>query len=124
MIFELGVILPRVLAIRKALNFGIPQKFLNKKLKKDLGATDYRIWEKHDILNQKMEFLEDDGQTIDEAKVKEMLDNSEFFNFKHLKNRAEDLVSLKEMFDDNLIPIIRISLEEGSDSGKNEAIGK
>ena len=124
MIFELGVVLPRVLAIRNASSFGIPDKFLKKKLKKDLGSADYKIWKKHDILNQKLDFVDDSGETIDEKKVNDILDNSEFFNFKHLKNKTNEFEGLKQIFGDKAKTVVKVSVIENQSFGKNEAMGK
>lgn len=121
-IFELGVILPRVAAFRKASEFGVPDKFLRKKLKKDLGSADYRIWERNDILNQRMEFVKRDGTTIDERKVKGLLDNSDFFNSKDLKKRTEN--SFKPAIGDESKASIKMPSVEKSEFRENGAMGK
>lgn len=124
MIFELGVVLPRVFAFRSASSFGIPKKFLKKKLKKDLGSTDYKIWQKYDVINMKMEFVESDGMTIDEEKVRDILENSEFFNFRHVKNKSIDFEALKHMFGIKSGPVVEVSIIDNSDRQKREATGK
>ena len=49
---EIGIVFPRVVAYKKSLEMGIPKNWLYKKFKKDLGSKDFKIWEKHDILNK------------------------------------------------------------------------
>jgi hypothetical protein len=124
MMFELGVVLPRVLAYKSASAIGIPDKFLNKRLKKDLGSADYKIWQKHDIINQKLEFACEDGEGIDEKKVEDLLENSEFFNFKHFKSKSNDLTGLKHLFNGKSKPIVKVSVIERTDLEKSEATGK
>ncbi|WP_292887866.1 hypothetical protein [Methanobrevibacter sp. UBA212] len=123
-IFELGVVLPRVLAFKKARDIGIPVKFLNKKLKKDLGSADYRNWQEHDIINQRLEFTENDGESIDEKKVKNFLEKSELFTLKDRKIKSKDLKNLKEFLNDKSMPVVEISLVDNADLENNEAMGK
>ena len=123
-IFELGVVLPRALAFKKARDIGIPVKFLNKKLKKDLGSADYRNWQEHDIINQRLEFTESDGQSIDEKKVKNFLEKSELFTSKDRKIKSNDLKNLKKFLNDKSMPVVEISLVDNADLENNEAIGK
>ena len=113
-IFELGVVLPRVLAFKKARDIGIPVKFLNKKLKKDLGSADYRNWQEHDIINQRLEFTENDGESIDEKKVKNFLEKSELFTLKDRKIKSKDLKNLKEFLNDKSMPVVEISLVDNA----------
>ena len=115
MIFELGVILPRALAYRKAASIGIPKKFLNKKLKKDLGSADFNIWKRHDLTNTKLEFVMDDGETVDEKRVMDLLDNSEFFNFKNLKAKYRNLEPVGD--DGESLPVVKISVIDPSGGG-------
>ena len=113
-IFELGVVLPRVLAFKKARDIGIPVKFLNKKLKKDLGSADYRNWQEHDIINQRLEFTESDGESIDEKKVKNFLEKSELFALKDRKIKSKDLKKLKEFLNDKSMPVVEISIVDNA----------
>ena len=79
LIFELGVIIPRLVAYHFSKTIGIPKNWLNKQLKKEIGAAEFKIWEKHDILNREIEYLDlqkVDG--IDEEKLKDILKNSDF----------------------------------------------
>lgn len=112
MIFELGAILPRVLAIREAESIGIPKKYLNKRLKKDLGREDYRIWEKNDILNQEFEYLNSDGTGIDDKRVDEFIKSCEFF-----RNLDDESDLKKKIFHDG--SIVKITVID-----KNEVEGK
>ena len=124
MVFELGVVIPRVLAFKKAASMGISKKFLKKKLKKDLGSVDYQIWKKHDIINQRMEFLGEDGKSVDEEKVNDLLDNSEFFNFKHLKSRPPHVWAFNEVSQDSSKPMVKISVIDTPGIIRSDAAGK
>ena len=124
MIFELGVIIPRVLTFRRARDIGISVKFLNKKLKKDLGSADYGIWKKYDIINQKMEFFDSESEGIDGKKVRDILENSEFFNFKHIMKNSKKMDTLNKILEDESKSTVSISVEDNIDIEKKEAMGK
>ena len=124
MIFELGVIIPRVLTFRRARDIGISVKFLNKKLKKDLGSADYGIWKKYDIINQKMEFFDSESERIDGKKVRDILENSEFFNFKHIMKNSKKMDTLNKILEDESKSTVSISVEDNIDIEKKEAMGK
>ena len=51
LIFEIGVIIPRVIIFSHARVNGMPKNLINKKLKKDLGSEEYQIWKKHGLLD-------------------------------------------------------------------------
>ena len=68
-IFEVGVIVPRVMALVHAKEMGLPKNWLNKRMKKELGAEEYNIWEKNGIFNQKDRIIRIDGNTIDVGKM-------------------------------------------------------
>ena len=41
---------PRVVTFNKSLEFGIPKNWLLKKLKKDIGPKDYKMWMDNNLL--------------------------------------------------------------------------
>ncbi|WP_458403718.1 hypothetical protein [Methanobrevibacter sp.] len=81
-VFELGVIIPRVMAFNHARSMGIPKNRLLKKLKKEIGAEEYAIWDRHDFVNRKeMNQISADGLGgIDEEKIRSILRNSDFIS--------------------------------------------
>ena len=124
MIFELGVVMPRVLAFRSAEFIGIPDKFLNKKLKKDLGSAEFKLWKKYDILNQQLDFADSDGEGIDEKKVKDFLDNSEFFNPKFFNNDYGSFEDVKRIFAGNSPSVVKVTVIDKASLAEDKATGK
>ena len=79
LIFELGVLIPRIMAYQCSKSLGIPKNWLNKQLKKEIGPSEFKIWEKHDVLNLDFEYLNIEGSDeVDEKKLKDILKNSDF----------------------------------------------
>ena len=91
-IFELCVIIPRVMAVSKAASIGIPKKWLHKKLKKDIGVEDYKIWMKNNILDLDFENVSFEG-----------------------KEGSEILEKLKKFFNEKTSSIVKISVIDKSD---------
>jgi hypothetical protein len=80
LMFELSVILPRTMAFNYAVAMGIPKNWAHKQLKKTLGSKEYKIWNRHGIIDQKeMNYIKIDGENIDEEKIIKQMKNSEFF---------------------------------------------
>ena len=78
-IFELGIIIPRIMAYQYSKSLGVPKNWLNKQIKKEIGANEFKIWEKYDILNQDIEYLNiEEAEGVDEEKLKKILKNSDF----------------------------------------------
>lgn len=78
-IFELGVIIPRIVGYHCSQSIGIPKNWLNKQIKKEIGPAEFKIWEKHNILNLEIGYLKiDSPEGIDEDKLKDILKDSEF----------------------------------------------
>ena len=102
-ILDFGVIYPRVIAYRHAQIAGVPEKWLNKKLKKDLGSVDYNIWLKHDLLNLKIEDI-DESIDIDDEMVEKFLKNSSIAS---------------KVLPANKMSLVRVTVRD-----KNEATGK
>ena len=63
-LFEIGFISPLALAYQQALNIGISKKMLEKRIKKDIGIEDYKIWEKHKIHEQEYELYVDSDSAV------------------------------------------------------------
>jgi hypothetical protein len=79
LVFELGMVFPRVVAYNKALSVGLPKNWLNKQLKKDLGADDFKIWQDNDILTQcDVKCIRIDGDEVDEDKIMSIIENFKF----------------------------------------------
>ena len=53
---------PRVVTFNKSLEFGIPKNWLLKKLKKDIGPKDYKMWMDNNLLDIQFDpsIIEDD----------------------------------------------------------------
>ena len=64
LLINTALILPRIITVRKALEIGIPKKWVFKKLKKEIGPKDFKIWMDKDIVNDDfveiMELCEED----------------------------------------------------------------
>ena len=88
-IFELCIIIPRVMAVSKASSIGIPKKWLLKKLKKEIGVEDYKIWMKNNILDLDFQNISFEG-----------------------KEESEILEKLKKFFNEKTSSIVKISVTE------------
>lgn len=74
---ELGMIYPRVAAYSKAEAMGIPRNWLHKKIKKDLGAVDYKIWKKNGLLdNDYFNHFKIDDLNEDERRIIDIMKSS------------------------------------------------
>lgn len=77
MMLELGMIYPRIQAYNRAIKNDVPRNWLHKKLKKDLGAADYKIWEKHGILTEDYSNqLNIEDEDVDEEKIMKLMNNA------------------------------------------------
>ncbi|WP_298521347.1 hypothetical protein [uncultured Methanobrevibacter sp.] len=95
LIFELGVLIPSILQYQCSLSIGIPKNWLNKQIKKEIGLGEFKIWEKYDILNQDIEYLNIQGaEGVDEEKLKSILKNSKFIKtyFREADTSIFDLI--------------------------------
>ena len=117
MLFEVGFIIPRILSYKRAEDVGIPTKWLNKKLKKNLGITDYKLWVKHDILNLKLDYLDKSGEKIDNDKVRRLIRDSDLFdiNIEMDKNDGNIIFTKSRQ-------ILNISVVDNLKSYSNQAI--
>ncbi len=79
LMFELGVILPRVLAVNHAKGLGVPKNKLHKKLKKDIGVDEYKIWQKTGIIDKRNLNFTVDARNIDEKRIANIVKNSDIF---------------------------------------------
>ncbi len=97
LIFELGVVLPRSMAFAQAMHYGIPKNQLHKKLKKELGSTEYNLWDKYGIIDQQeMNYIKLDGEEVDEKRIISLLKNSEYFRCCFRDNDPETFEMLKK----------------------------
>ena len=97
LIFELGVVLPRSMAFTQAMHYGIPKNQLHKKLKKELGSTEYNLWDKYGIIDQQeMNYIKLDGEEVDEKRIISLLKNSEYFRCCFRDNDPETFEMLKK----------------------------
>ena len=101
MMFELGVILPRVMAINHAIDLGVPKNKLHKILKKDIGLDEYKIWQKTGIIDKKNLNFCIDASDIDEKKISNILKNSEFVSFHDKKDEPEVFEFIKQAIKGN-----------------------
>lgn len=78
LMLEFGMILPRQAAYSSALDMGIPKNWLIKQVKKDLGAADYNIWEKHNLLDvDEFNTYNLVDENISEDKLKSLIDEAQ-----------------------------------------------
>ena len=78
LLFELGVIIPRAMAINHAKDMGVPKNWLYKKLKKELGNEEFKIWDKNGFVTQKDRLIKLDDDTVDVGKIMNLFKNSDF----------------------------------------------
>lgn len=125
---ELGVIIPRVMAINHAREMGIPKNKLHKKLKKDIGADEYAIWKKHGIIDKKdLGDICIDGRDIDEKTVLKLIKNSEFLQCCSRKNDPETFELMKQAVKGNSKfkkPANHMSKNDIVNVTKHEIMGK
>ena len=78
LIFEIGVIFPRVIGFHHAKASGAPKNWLYKRIKKDLGTKEYEIWDENNFI-EKIDYnnLEIDDD-VDRQKIKNIFRNSDF----------------------------------------------
>jgi IMP cyclohydrolase len=98
--------------------FGIPKKILYKKIKKDLGGVDFKIWEKYDIFNMDLMFYDYENDTFEDEKIIEVLNKSEFYKGSN-RNDFRIPKRRRKSFEDELKSIFNVSLTD-----KSEAVAK
>ena len=75
--FEMGMIYPRIQAYNKAIKMGIPRNWLQKQLKKDLGLEDYKIWDRHGLMSEEyFNYFNLDEEDVDGEKILKIMKNS------------------------------------------------
>ena len=91
-VVTMTLIVPRVITIRKALDIGIPRTWIFKKLKKDIGPKDFKIWMDRDIIS--MDF----GEIIDlrENYGDDSVFINEFINVKEILTGNDEKSSLSD----------------------------
>ena len=128
LIFELGVVLPRVMAFTQAMHYGIPKNQLHKKLKKELGSTEYNLWDKYGIIDQQeMNYIKLDGEEVDEKRIISLLKNSEYFRCCFRDNDPETFEMLKKAAKGNstfMKSQRHVSKKADVEVAKGEIVGK
>lgn len=99
-VFELGIIIPRLIAFNEASDMGASRKWLIKKLKKDLGSKDFKIWQEHGLIDFKATKIKinciDD---IDDEGLVELLKRSGLMKFLKRHAKSGDDSSLEISLD-------------------------
>ena len=66
------------MAINHAKDMGVPKNWLYKKLKKELGSAEFKIWDENGFITQKDRLIKLDDDTVDVGKIMDLFKNSEF----------------------------------------------
>ncbi len=89
-LFELGILLPRIVGYQQARSLDVPKNWLYKQIKKDIGSEEFKIWQKHGLLNQEIEYFDFEGdEGIDEEKIRTIMKDSEFLRNCFNKDESE-----------------------------------
>ena len=114
-IFEMVFILPRVMVMNKGKTMGIDRKVLLKRLKKDIGSADFKIWQENDVLNMEMSCINiNDDDAIDAEKVIRMLRKSKLFNVKSIDEDSNSFKLIKKSFKDKSNALFNVSVIDKS----------
>lgn len=128
LIFELGVVLPRSMAFTQAMHYGIPKNQLHKKLKKELGSTEYKLWDKYGIIDQQeVNYIKLDGDDVDEKRIISLLKNSEYFKCCFKDNDPDTFEMMKKAVKGNSAFIKNqrhVSKKAEVEVAKGEIVGK
>ena len=79
LIFEIGVILPRVIVFHQAKSSGVPKNRLYKRIKNELGLKEYQIWQHNDLIDQ-LNYRNiniKDSEDIDGEKIRKIFRDSD-----------------------------------------------
>ncbi len=108
LVFEIGLILPRVFAYCKAKKVGISKNWLEKRFKKDLGSADYEIWKKFDIFNQKDLLIFNMHEILSEDTIISVFKNFDFLSEDDpYETDAERLEFVKNVINYNFTRVIK-----------------
>jgi hypothetical protein len=114
-IFEMVFILPRVMVMNKGKTMGIDSKVLLKRLKKDIGSADFKIWQENDVLNMEMSCINiNDDDAIDAEKVIRMLRKSKLFNVKSIDEDSNSFKLIKKSFKEKSNALFNVSVIDKS----------
>ena len=126
LIFELGIIIPRIMAYHYSKSLGVPKNWLNKQLKKEMGAKEFKIWEKYNILDMEVDYINiDNPSDVDEEKLRNLLKNSEFVKAYFKDNDSEVFDLLKNSIgEDAKLALAPVKISKIALGNVNEIVGK
>ena len=76
-IFNVGMVMPRVSYLHNALEIGIPKNWLCKKIKKELGDKDFKLWQKYNLFKREdIENITLYDLDLDEGQLKDLINKS------------------------------------------------
>lgn len=100
--FELRVITSRLMAIENSMTLGMSKNMLVNKLKKNIGAEDYRIWNERGILDKDVYDIFDlDNDIVDYSVLQKYLNESDFIKSCHETDDPQTFQFLKKAFKGN-----------------------
>lgn len=110
--FEIGVILPRIMAFDHAKSKGLSKNWLNKQLKKNLGSREYEIWVKYNFLSGfDLRNIKVNDEGIDMELIKSIFKNSNIVTESILKEDSDVFDFFKKAFSANKkLPKISINV--------------
>ena len=123
-IFELTIITPKTMAINRALGLGIPKNKLLKKLKADIGARDFKIWQKYGIIEHNNGPVNLDDVEFDREEALDIIRKSEFIRCCHTNEDPDIFNLMKQAARSNAKSIHENSAYLNKEELKNEIIGK
>ena len=122
--FELAVVLPRVVSYNKGLELGIPKNWLFKQIKKDIGIKDYKIWQKHEILEKDYEkHIAIDEEDMNSEKLSNFINNLNHIKTTEIDKNSEEYKIIKDSFYENDYIESNISFNSGIKVFKREIVG-
>ena len=97
--FELAVVLPRVVSYNKGLEIGIPKNWLLKQIKKDIGIKDFTIWQQNDIFQKDYEkHINIDDEEMNSEKISNFLNSLSNVGSVKIDENSPTYKFLKESF--------------------------
>ena len=78
-IFNIAMVIPRIASYNHAKDLGVPKNWLCKKIRKELGVKDFKLWQKYDLFNRiGVEKISGD---LNDEKLKELVETSNIIDF-------------------------------------------
>lgn len=126
--FELRVIVSRLMAFKHAMTLGVPKNQLVKKLKKDIGVKDFKIWDERGLFDmENINVIEIDEDDYDEEKIMGLVKNSEFVRCCRKNDDPETFNFLKKAFKGNTNfsnSTVHLTARGGDEVTKKQVLGK